>query len=527
MMAEYQNEFEMLIKRVTRMLEKLLKSFYIFGLKLALQIELLRARPTTLREAFSLARIIEARFEAIAKKEKETDLTSPDMVVAEDLGDKSKKIVGDEHIKGMKLVKYVEDKTSDTKVAGDGVTSIKRRRRDQSSDDVKIMATTSRRSRLKEDLGGSITTWEDFTTRFLAQFFPPGRTVKLQNDILMFQQHQGESVSEACTHFKDLLQKFLIMALIVGFKSKFFMIMSHFILSARLTVPSEEKFAIRTPTNLGKSLRTSPSSTLRAGMRKRIRQTAHIERMERFENAIFKQRDEINDRMVEMFRLLKELTTRKAPEKVIIRKEVKSPVTKNVNYISLTRGEEERNYDNDIVTGDDIKKLSKQKQSWFNDSLSGTRVGKIKRRTYNLFPKGPVYEAILRKKISRKENIEGNFEIPCNIGGLKTMNALVDQGSGVNVMPLSTYMKLTDERPTETDIRLSLASHSYIYPLGITKDIKSKISFHRIPESLCKDEKGIKNDIKPIASTMTVIRIVLEWEEKIKLHQEKEMEFDR
>ncbi|GJZ88345.1 zinc finger, CCHC-type containing protein [Tanacetum coccineum] len=54
---------------------------------------------------------------------------------------------------------------------------------------------------------GSITTWEDRTTRFLAQFFPPGRTAKLRNDILMFQQHHGESFSEAWTHFKDLLQK--------------------------------------------------------------------------------------------------------------------------------------------------------------------------------------------------------------------------------------------------------------------------------------------------------------------------------
>ncbi|GJW26526.1 MAK10-like protein, partial [Tanacetum coccineum] len=55
---------------------------------------------------------------------------------------------------------------------------------------------------------GSISTWEDLTTRFLAQFFPPGRTIKLHNDILMFQEHQGESLSEAWTHFKDLLQKF-------------------------------------------------------------------------------------------------------------------------------------------------------------------------------------------------------------------------------------------------------------------------------------------------------------------------------
>ncbi|GJX75237.1 MAK10-like protein [Tanacetum coccineum] len=54
---------------------------------------------------------------------------------------------------------------------------------------------------------GSITTWEDLTTRFLAQFFLPGRTAKLRNDILMFQQHQGESLSEAWTRFKDLFQE--------------------------------------------------------------------------------------------------------------------------------------------------------------------------------------------------------------------------------------------------------------------------------------------------------------------------------
>ncbi|GKC90094.1 zinc finger, CCHC-type containing protein [Tanacetum coccineum] len=54
---------------------------------------------------------------------------------------------------------------------------------------------------------GSITTWEDLTICFLAQFFPLGRTVKLRNDILMFQQHHGESLLKAWTCFKDLLQK--------------------------------------------------------------------------------------------------------------------------------------------------------------------------------------------------------------------------------------------------------------------------------------------------------------------------------
>ncbi|GKD16541.1 hypothetical protein Tco_1205699 [Tanacetum coccineum] len=61
----------MLINRVTGISKSLLKTIYIPGLIVTLQIELLRERPITLVEAFSLARIIKACFEAIAKKEKE------------------------------------------------------------------------------------------------------------------------------------------------------------------------------------------------------------------------------------------------------------------------------------------------------------------------------------------------------------------------------------------------------------------------------------------------------------------------
>ncbi|GJW63190.1 MAK10-like protein [Tanacetum coccineum] len=105
----------------------------------------------------------------------------------------------------------------------------------------------------------------------------------------------------------------------------------------------------------------------------------------------------------------------------------------------------------------------------------------MKGNTFNSLPRRLVYEAILKTKITRKEDTGGNFEIPCNIGGLKCMNALVDQGSDMNIMPLSTYMKLTDERPAETDIRLSLASHSYIYPLGIVEDVLVDVAGYVYP----------------------------------------------
>ncbi|GKD51751.1 hypothetical protein Tco_1280727 [Tanacetum coccineum] len=80
--AEYESEFMVLANRVSEISESLLTSFYISGLKLTLSIELLRARPTTLEGAFSLARIIEARLEAIAEKREQIIKKKADTILS-------------------------------------------------------------------------------------------------------------------------------------------------------------------------------------------------------------------------------------------------------------------------------------------------------------------------------------------------------------------------------------------------------------------------------------------------------------
>ncbi|GJT61151.1 myosin heavy chain-related protein [Tanacetum coccineum] len=60
---DYQREFEKLMNRVTGIPDSLLTSFYIFGLKLHLQQELLASKPLTLGYVFLLARMIEACLE--------------------------------------------------------------------------------------------------------------------------------------------------------------------------------------------------------------------------------------------------------------------------------------------------------------------------------------------------------------------------------------------------------------------------------------------------------------------------------
>nr|GEW99621.1 Gag-Pol polyprotein [Tanacetum cinerariifolium] len=58
------------------------------------------------------------------------------------------------------------------------------------------------------------------------------------------------------------------------------------------------------------------------------------------QNAIFKQHEVINDRMTEMFGLLKELSASRTPKKVLIREEARHPITKSVNFIYVVRVEE-------------------------------------------------------------------------------------------------------------------------------------------------------------------------------------------
>ncbi|GKF57561.1 zinc finger, CCHC-type containing protein, partial [Tanacetum coccineum] len=264
---------------------------------------------------------------------------------------------------------------------------------------------------------GSITTWEDLTTRFLAQFFPPGRTVKLRDDIRMFQQHHGESLSEAWTRFKDLLQKVPHHGIDRWLQIQIFYDHVSFHLKCEIDRAAGGKIHNKNPNesweiieNLalydhegwndakefvklvkaisapqptsktpnrrlleledqinfllkGSRPTSRPSSThvpqayaevvysnnyprnqnelpkqspftfgertgpipqphaLGTTFEARVRDymAAHTERMERFENVIFKQQEEINDRMAEMFGLLKELTTSRAPKKVLIR----------------------------------------------------------------------------------------------------------------------------------------------------------------------------------------------------------------
>ncbi|GKB96674.1 MAK10-like protein, partial [Tanacetum coccineum] len=315
---------------------------------------------------------------------------------------------------------------------------------------------------------GSISTWEDLTTHFLAQFFPPGMIAKLRNDILMFQQHQGESLLFLKYEYCEI------------------------------------------DSAAGGKLRDKNAD----------------ESWEIIENLALYNYEGWNDSkdfikpVKDISILLKELTASRTLEKGGEEKSDKD------NAIS---GDSIENPDGSdaIVPLKGVKKGNEAENRIKNKPVKSAKMKltQIEEEELVETPSSQPVGYYLKHKINKKL-VEGLTENQ-RFNDFLSVTRIVDQGSDINVMPLSIYKRLTVERPTETDIRLSLASlHIYIYPLRIAEDVlvdvaakavikfdkgtitlrsgKSKISFHRIPETLCRIKKGTKNDIDPIAPTMTV-----------------------
>ncbi|GJW38201.1 MAK10-like protein [Tanacetum coccineum] len=268
---------------------------------------------------------------------------------------------------------------------------------------------------------------------------------------------------------------------------------------------------------------------------------SHTERIERFKEAMLRQRERLDGRMDEMFELLKNLTSSPMPKKVLVREENRHPVTKNNNAISLCKIEKKKVEEDDKVVDKNAIKHNKCSEK----SIDAIEEPIGEERKLVELPEPQPVSYYLNHKINKKL-IRGLVGNP----------------------------RLTDEKLVETDIRLSLASQSHIYPLGIAEGVlvevtgfvypvdfvildikedgrrplilgtpflttaraeiifnkgtislrsdKSTVHFHKCPEPFCKFEGREEN----VINTLSVVNErVLEWEERIKFYHEKELEF--
>ncbi|GJT90957.1 hypothetical protein Tco_1079802 [Tanacetum coccineum] len=234
------------------------------------------------------------------------------------------------------------------------------------------------------------------------------------NDILMFQQHHGESLSKAWTRFKDLLQKVHHYGIDRWLQIQIFYYHVSFHIKCEIDSAASSNSSIRMLMNLGKSMRISPFTTTRAGMtlknsssRSRLC-SIHIPHAYADEVQVLKPKHWkllLRLKITEMFRLLKELTTCRTPEKVLIREDAKFPVTNNVNSISLAREEEENNKMDETLDNTEIP----MKEAVKNNKAENELIKEAEEEKTNEIPRSWPVEYYLKHSINKKL-IEGLVE---------------------------------------------------------------------------------------------------------------------
>jgi len=89
---------------------------------------------------------------------------------------------------------------------------------------------------------------------------------------------------------------------------------------------------------------------------------------------------------------------------------------------------------------------------------------------------GEVVSTVIQKNMPLKQKNSGAFTIPSVIGNASFKRALCDLDASISVMPKHVYDSLSIEPLNKTNIVIQLVDRSFVYPLGVIKDVPVKIS---------------------------------------------------
>ncbi|GKD56753.1 MAK10-like protein [Tanacetum coccineum] len=334
------------------------------------------------------------------------------------------------------------------------------------------------------------------------------RTAKLRNDILMFQQHHGESLSEAWTRFKDLLQKFPHHSIDLWLQVQIFY--DHVNPVTRRTidqsagdVPStsdcrlielenqvqrlmEAHLAPIQPTQVNKittscDICSGPHDTRhcmenleQAFIEYASSRTneARDARLSKFEADFKQQQSEMTNKIDTVLKAITDRITGTLPSDTAHFKKAALPQT------SLQQPEVETEPPH-----------PEEPEPTLEDEFQDLH---LNLSVLEVLSHIPIFNAILDKFIESLElskNISafvqgetptkigdhGLFTLPCRLGGSKPFDTLADLGSCINIIPLYLFKKLNIGLLEKTDHTFGLADGTKSYPVGIVKDIKVHI----------------------------------------------------
>ncbi|GJW45879.1 hypothetical protein Tco_0077525 [Tanacetum coccineum] len=154
---------------------------------------------------------------------------------------------------------------------------------------------------------------------------------------------------------------------------------------------------------------------------------------------------EINDRMAEVFGLLKELTTSRAPEKVLIREEAKSPVTKNDKYGDASTGGRKRTAAGNETKINQSKELKRETNNGDNQFSSPQRIRRMILNSLQdgllIWPTVVKEDGTTRTKKYEELSVVEKLQADCD---LKAKNIVI-QGLPPDVYAIVNYHKVSKE----------------------------------------------------------------------------------
>ncbi|XP_075499962.1 uncharacterized protein LOC142538531 [Primulina tabacum] len=326
---------------------------------------------------------------------------------------------------------------------------------------------------------GSITTWQELATKFLAKYIPPAKSAQLKIEISTFRQTDFEQLYEAWERYKELLRK----CPNHGFEDWVQIELFYNGLNGqtRGTVDAAAGGTIfaKSPEQAYDLLEQMTINSYqwpseRAGVKRTAgvyavdpitSLTAQVSALTTQLAAMNKLATALRDQNMGQFPSNTEVNPKEQCKAVTLRsgKELEVQIPKD-RVESEKTVEERKNKESKT-------EVEVERPPFIKDVMSKKR--KLQEfETVNLTEE---CSAILQKKLPQKLKDPGSFTIPSFIGGSKCSKALCDLGASINLMPFSIYRELEHGEVKPTTITLQLADRSLTYPRGIVEDVLVKV----------------------------------------------------
>ncbi|XP_075489512.1 uncharacterized protein LOC142528355 [Primulina tabacum] len=351
---------------------------------------------------------------------------------------------------------------------------------------------------------GSITTWQELATKFLAKYFPPAKSAQLKIEISTFRQTDFEQLYEAWERYKELLRK----CPNHGFEDWVQIELFYNGLNGqtRGTVDAAAGgtiFAKSAEQAYDLLEQMTINSYQWPSERAGVKRTAGVYAV---------------DPITSLTAQVSALTTQLAAMKKVSISETESPstvaeeqsITEEAQYVNNRnfggfggyRGREEKEVELTHVRDEKLsptkgargKKSERyglnqcidislllypqrflqlqdefQKKKGLEDLKNLNTNIEFADQVEGEFTKGT------RRNVPQKLLDPGEFIVPCEIGGHLVEKAICDSGASINIMPRSLYEKLGLIKMRSTELSVQLADKSLKVPLGIVDDVELKI----------------------------------------------------